>query len=52
MRQPAVSEAGQYLLEHSSEQDQNFVWGQTTRYIDAHRRRSRYIATFPADRRK
>jgi 4-amino-4-deoxy-L-arabinose transferase-like glycosyltransferase len=49
MRQPAVSEAGQYLLAHSSEQDRIFVWGQTTRiYVDAHRRpASRYIATFP-----
>jgi 4-amino-4-deoxy-L-arabinose transferase-like glycosyltransferase len=48
-RQPAVSEAGQYLLTHSSAEDRIFVWGQTTRiYVDAHRRpASRYIATFP-----
>jgi 4-amino-4-deoxy-L-arabinose transferase-like glycosyltransferase len=48
-RQPAVSEAGQYLRSHSSEQDRIFVWGQTTRiYVDAHRRpASRYVATFP-----
>jgi len=48
-RQPAVSEAGQYLMTHSSAQDRIFVWGQTTRiYVDAHRRpASRYIATFP-----
>jgi len=47
--QPAVSEAGQYLITHSSAQDRIFVWGQTTRiYVDAHRRpASRYIATFP-----
>jgi len=48
-RQPTVSEAGQYLATHSSEQDRIFVWGQTTRiYVDAHRRpASRYVATFP-----
>jgi 4-amino-4-deoxy-L-arabinose transferase-like glycosyltransferase len=48
-RQPTVSEAGQYLMSHSSEQDRIFVWGQTTRiYVDAHRRpASRYVATFP-----
>jgi hypothetical protein len=48
-RQPALSEAGQYLATHSSAQDRIFVWGQTTRiYVDAHRRpASRYIATFP-----
>ena len=48
-RQPAVSEAGQYLMTHSSAQDRIFVWGQVTRiYVDAHRRpASRYIATFP-----
>ena len=48
-RQPTVSEAGQYLMTHSAEQDRIFVWGQTTRiYVDAHRRpASRYIATFP-----
>jgi 4-amino-4-deoxy-L-arabinose transferase-like glycosyltransferase len=48
-RQPAVSEAGQYLMTHSSAQDRIFVWGQETRiYVDAHRRpASRYIATFP-----
>src|SRR5262249_24395055 len=47
-RQPAVSEAAQYLITHSSAQDRIFVWGQTTRiYVDAHRRpASRYIATF------
>ncbi len=48
-RQPAVSEAGQYLRTHSSADDRIFVWGQATRiYIDAHRRpASRFIATFP-----
>ena len=48
-RQPAVSEAGQYLMTHSSAQDRIFVWGQETGiYVDAHRRpASRYIATFP-----
>jgi len=48
-RQPAASEAGQYLLTHSSADDRIFVWGQTTQiYVDAHRRpASRYIATFP-----
>lgn len=48
-RQPAVSEAGQYVMAHSSAQDRIFVWGQETRiYVDAHRRpASRYIATFP-----
>jgi 4-amino-4-deoxy-L-arabinose transferase-like glycosyltransferase len=48
-RQPAASEAGEYLLTHSSTDDRIFVWGQTTRiYVDAHRRpASRYIATFP-----
>jgi len=48
-RQPVASEAGQYLLTHSSADDRIFVWGQTTRiYVDAHRRpASRYIATFP-----
>jgi hypothetical protein len=48
-RQPTVSQAGQYLMSHSSAQDRIFVWGQETRiYVDAHRRpASRYIATFP-----
>ena len=48
-RQPAVSEAGRYLLAHSSTGDRIFVWGQATRiYVDAQRRpASRYIATFP-----
>jgi hypothetical protein len=48
-RQPAISEAGRYVMTHSSAQDRIFVWGQETRiYIDAHRRpASRYIATFP-----
>jgi 4-amino-4-deoxy-L-arabinose transferase-like glycosyltransferase len=48
-RQPAVSEAGQYLMTHSSADDRIFVWGQATRiYVDAHRRpASRFIATFP-----
>jgi 4-amino-4-deoxy-L-arabinose transferase-like glycosyltransferase len=48
-RQPAMSEAGQYLMAHSSADDRIFVWGQATRiYVDAHRRpASRFIATFP-----
>lgn len=48
-RQPGVSEAGQYVMAHSSAEDRIFVWGQETRiYVDAHRRpASRYIATFP-----
>jgi dolichyl-phosphate-mannose-protein mannosyltransferase len=48
-RQPAVSEAGDYLTRHSSTDARIFVWGQRTRiYLDAHRRpASRFIATFP-----
>jgi hypothetical protein len=48
-RQPAMSEAGQYLMTHSTQRDRIFVWGQSTRiYVDAQRRpASRYIATFP-----
>jgi hypothetical protein len=43
------SEAGRYLLTHSSSDDRIFVWGQTPEiYLHAHRRpASRYITTFP-----
>lgn len=46
-RQP--SEAGQYVLRHSSIDDRIFVWGQSPRvYLEARRRpASRYVATFP-----
>jgi hypothetical protein len=42
------SEAGRYLLTHSSPDDRIFVWGQSSEiYLDAHRRpASRYITTF------
>jgi 4-amino-4-deoxy-L-arabinose transferase-like glycosyltransferase len=43
------SEAGQYLLAHSTPADRIFVWGHVPRiYLDARRRpASRYITTFP-----
>ena len=43
------TEAGRYLLVHSTPEDRIFVWGQASRiYLDARRRpASRYIATFP-----
>jgi hypothetical protein len=43
------SEAGRYLLEHSSPADRIFVWGQSPEiYVDAQRRPAcRYITTFP-----
>src|SRR5262245_34296576 len=35
-RQPVATEAGRYLLTHSTDRDRIFVWGQTTRiYVDA-----------------
>jgi hypothetical protein len=47
--QRGPSEAGQYLLEHSSPDDRIFVWGQDSKiYLDARRRPAcRYITTFP-----
>ena len=44
-----LSEAGQYLLEHSEPSDRIFVWGQAPKiYLDAHRRpASRFVVTFP-----
>jgi 4-amino-4-deoxy-L-arabinose transferase-like glycosyltransferase len=43
------SEAGQYLLAHSTPADKIFVWGHAPRiYLEARRRpASRYITTFP-----
>jgi hypothetical protein len=43
------TEAGRYLLGHSSPEDRIFVWGQAAPiYLDAHRRpASRYITSFP-----
>jgi 4-amino-4-deoxy-L-arabinose transferase-like glycosyltransferase len=43
------SEAGRYLLRHSSAEDRIFVWGQGPRvYLEARRpQASRYVATFP-----
>src|SRR5262249_12148002 len=48
-RQPAATEAGRYLVTHSTDHDRIFGVGQTPRiYVDARRRpASRYIATFP-----
>ena len=45
----SLSEAGQYLLDHSDPNDRIFVWGQMPKiYLDAHRRpASRFILTFP-----
>jgi hypothetical protein len=45
----ALSETGQYLLEHSDPNDRIFVWGQMPKiYLDAHRRpASRFVVTFP-----
>jgi len=47
--QRGISDAGQYVLSHSSVEDRLFVWGQATRiYLDAERRPAcRYIATDP-----
>jgi hypothetical protein len=45
----APSEAGQFLLKHSTVEDRIFVWGHQARiYLDARRRPAcRYIITFP-----
>jgi hypothetical protein len=45
----APSEAGQFLLKHSTVEDRIFVWGHQAKiYLDARRQpASRYILTFP-----
>lgn len=49
LRVAPPSEAGRYVMEHSSFEQRLFVWGQAPKvYLDARRRpASRYIATFP-----